>query len=165
MIYLRKYIKTAQNCTNSSSKELIVIISDSLREEDELRRSGRRHLVGRKPPYAQGDDLRAGLAHPRPAGVAAEQDAVAREDARDATEQEARRGLLQPPLLVHPDGHAVAHDDRLDHVAADEGAKALQAPVRVWLHVHRDHFLLRRLDEYCFHCVVLLTVPRDSRCG
>ncbi|MBR4518422.1 MAG: hypothetical protein IKO65_05425, partial [Victivallales bacterium] len=48
-----------------------------LREEDELRRSGRRHLVGREPPHAEGDDLRAGLAHPRSAGVAAEQDAVA----------------------------------------------------------------------------------------
>lgn len=133
-----------------------------LREEDELRRSRRRHLVGREPLHAERDDFRAGLAHPRAAGIAAEQDAVASEHARDAVEEESRRGLLQPPLLVHPDGHAVTHDDQQDLLAPDEGAEAVQALDRGGLHVRRNHLAFRCVDENCLHLLASILISRST---
>ena len=96
--------------------------------------------------------LRAG-----PVGVAAEQDAVAGEVRGDAAEAEARRGLLQPPLLVHPDCHAVAHDDGLHLLTADEPPQGVEAPVRV-AGVRRDYLAFVRVDEDCLHACSLVSL-------
>lgn len=119
---------------------------------------------GGEPPHAQGDDLRAGLARPGAVGVAAEQDAVAREVRGDVLEAEARFRELQPPLLVEPQGEVLADDGGLHPLAPDKLPEPFQALVGV-ARVHRRDFPFVRVDEYRLHSIVLLTVPRVSRCG
>ena len=95
-----------------------------------FRPSWRRDLAGGEPLDAHRHDVRGNVAGLHLVGVAAEQDAVAREVHGDVLEAEAGLGELQPFLLVHPDGQFPAEDDGLHPLAPNELPRA--SPGSCW---------------------------------